>query len=110
MTSERKWLTLKEIEQRTGIPKGKVRRLVEDYVLPATGGRGAERVPEAFLDGSEPRSDVRGTFMLLLDSGFSHDGALDWLLSVEDSLGVAPIDALIAGRKAEVRRVAQALA
>ena len=33
-----------------------------------------------------------------------------WLLEEDDSLAAAPIDALRAGRKAEVRRVAQALA
>ena len=36
--------------------------------------------------------------------------AIDWLLSDEDSLGTSPVQALLAGRKAEVRRVAQALA
>jgi hypothetical protein len=35
---------------------------------------------------------------------------MEWLLEPDDSLGVAPITALRAGRKAEVRRVAQALA
>lgn len=107
---ERKWLTLKEIEQRTGLPKGKVRRLVEDHVLPAIGSRGDEKVPEDFLEGDTPRSDVRGTFMVLLDAGFSNEEAMQWFLETEDSLGVAPIDALMSGRKAEVRRVAQALA
>jgi hypothetical protein len=34
---------------------------------------------------------------------------MNWLLTPEDSLGVSPVDALKAGRKAEVRRVAQAL-
>ena len=48
--------------------------------------------------------------MLLADSGYTDDEAMHWLLSEEDSLGAAPIDALRAGRKAEVRRVAQALA
>ena len=37
------------------------------------------------------------------------DEAMQWLLNDEESLGVAPIVALRAGRKAEVRRVAQAL-
>jgi hypothetical protein len=46
---------------------------------------------------------------VLADSGFTDEQAMHWLLSQEDSLGVAPIDALRAGRKAEVRRVAQAL-
>jgi hypothetical protein len=33
-----------------------------------------------------------------------------WLTNDDDTLGAAPIEALRAGRKAEVRRVAQALA
>ena len=41
--------------------------------------------------------------------GYSDDEAMHWLLTEEESLGIAPIDALRAGRKAEVRRVAQAL-
>jgi hypothetical protein len=43
------------------------------------------------------------------DAGYSDDEAMHWLLSAEESLGVSPIEALRAGRKAEVRRVAQAL-
>jgi hypothetical protein len=34
---------------------------------------------------------------------------MHWLLTAEESIGIPPIDALRAGRKAEVRRVAQAL-
>ena len=41
---------------------------------------------------------------------YTDDEAMRWMLTPEDSLGVAPIDALRSGRKAEVRRVAQALA
>ena len=47
---------------------------------------------------------------MLADAGFTDDEAIDWLLDEEDSLGTTPIEALRAGRKAEVRRVAQALA
>jgi hypothetical protein len=46
---------------------------------------------------------------VLGDAGFADEEAVDWLIDVEETLGVAPIDALRAGRKAEVRRVAQAL-
>jgi len=35
---------------------------------------------------------------------------MNWLLSPDESLGIPPIEALKAGRKAEVRRVAQSLA
>ena len=45
-----------------------------------------------------------------VDARFSDDEAMDWLLEPEESLGTSPIEALRAGRKAEVRRVAQALA
>ena len=47
---------------------------------------------------------------MLGDSGFNDDEAMHWLLSPEDSLGTSPIEALRAGRKAEVRRVAQSSA
>lgn len=110
VTSDRNWLTLHDIGERTGLPPGRLRRLIEDHVMPAVRLKGQFSVPEAFLDGDEPRNDIRGTFVLLLDAGFDNDEAVHWLLETEESLGVAPIDALAAGRKAEVRRVAQALA
>jgi hypothetical protein len=47
--------------------------------------------------------------VVLGDSGFTDDEAMHWLLETEDSIGMSPIAALRAGRKAEVRRVAQAL-
>jgi hypothetical protein len=52
---------------------------------------------------------LRGTIVVLGDAGFSDDEAIHWLLNPDDSLGDTPIAALRAGRKAEVRRVAQAL-
>ena len=107
---DRTWLTLPEIAERLGIAVTRVRRLIEDKHLVATRRDGVLRVPEAFLDEEGPRPELRGTVILLNDSGYSDDEAVAWLLSTEDSLGAAPIDALRAGRKAEVRRVAQALA
>ena len=67
-------------------------------------------MPEVFLGPDGPLPELRGTIIVLGDDGFSDEAALDWLLDTEESLGAAPIDALLAGRKAEVRRVAQALA
>ena len=46
---------------------------------------------------------------MLHDAGFTDDEAIDWLLTSEESIGLPPIEALRAGRKSEVRRVAQAL-
>ena len=47
---------------------------------------------------------------MLHDAGFSDDEVIDWLLTPEESIGIAPIEALRQGRKSEVRRVAQVLA
>jgi hypothetical protein len=70
---------------------------------------GVWKVPESFIVDGEPMSELRGTLVVLADSGFSDEEAMHWLLTEEESLGVSPIDALHQGRKAEVRRVAQAL-
>ncbi len=103
------WLTIPELVEVLGIPQGRVRRLIEDRALLATRVDGVLKVPAAFLSGNEPLGDLRGTIVVLGDAGFSDDEAIHWLLSEEDSLGVTPVSALKAGRKAEVRRVAQAL-
>lgn len=103
------WLTIPDLVERLGLPQSRVRRLIEDRALLATRVDGVLRVPAAFLAGSEPLGDLKGTIVVLGDAGFSDDEAIRWLLAEEDSLGVPPVDALKAGRKAEVRRVAQAL-
>ena len=106
----RSWLPVDEVAKRLGVSTSRVRRLVEDRHLLAVRREGVLSVPEVFLDGAEPFHLLRGTAILLGDCGFEDREAVEWLLTPEESLGVAPIDALHAGRKAEVRRVAQALA
>ncbi len=86
-----------------------MRRLIEDKHLLAARIDGVLKVPADFLVESEPLTALRGTLFVLADDGFNDDEAMTWLFSVEESLQAAPIDALRAGRKAEVRRVAQAL-
>lgn len=103
------WLTIPDLVELMGLPQGKVRRLIDDRVLLSARVDGVIKVPAAFLSGSEPLSDLRGTIVVLGDAGYSDDETIHWLLTEEDSLGVSPVDALKAGRKAEVRRVAQAL-
>ena len=109
-TPDATWLTVPDLTELLGIKVSQVRRLIEDRALLARKIDGVWKVPAAFIVENEPMSELRGTLVVLGDSGFSDDEAMDWLLNVEESLGVAPIDALRAGRKAEVRRVAQALA
>ena len=107
--SDTRWLTLPELVDILGIGVGKVRRLIEDHSLLASKVDGVWKVPESFIRDAEPLPELRGTLLVLHDSGYSDDEAMHWLLTEEESLGIAPIDALRAGRKAEVRRVAQAL-
>jgi hypothetical protein len=109
-SDDRVWLTVPDVAERLGSTPARVRRLLEDKHLLAVRRDGVLRIPEVFLHGEEPLPELRGTAILLGDSGFDDEGAVAWLLDDEDSLGAAPIDALRAGRKAEVRRVAQALA
>ena len=83
--------------------------MIEDHHLLAVRRDKTLVIPSVFIRDGEPLPELRGTIFVLQDMGFSPEEAMDWLLEVEDSLGVAPIDALLAGRKAEVRRIAQAL-
>jgi hypothetical protein len=109
VTAARDWLTVPDLVDILGIPQGRVRRLIEENVLLGVRVDGVLKVPADFLRDGEPLSELKGTVVVLHDAGYSDDEAMHWLLEEEESLGVAPIDALLAGRKAEVRRVAQSL-
>jgi hypothetical protein len=104
------WLTIPDLAERFNLPLGKVRRLLEERYLAAVRLDGVLRVPADFVDGAEPLQDLRGTLILLHDNGYTDEEAVDWLLGEDGILAARPIDALRSGRKAEVRRVAQALA
>lgn len=120
------WLTLPEVAERLGTDVGKVRQMVADRRVLAVrcGEPAALRVPEAFLvpghlaNPAAPAhgpdvpawtvlASLQGTFTVLSDAGFSDDEAVAWLFTPDDSLPGTPIDALRAGRKSEVRRLAQ---
>jgi hypothetical protein len=109
-TPQRTWLTIPDLVTILGVNAGRVHRLIEDKHLLAARRDGVLKVPADFLVDDEPMHELRGTLFVLADAGFSDDEAMQWLLNAQESLGSAPIDALRAGRKAEVRRVAQALA
>lgn len=110
MVTERTWLTIPEVAERLGLSPGKVHRLIEEHTLLAVRRDGALRVPEDFLGDEGPVRELRGTVVVLRDAGYTDDEAMTWLLEERDELGTAPIAALRAGRKAEVRRIAQSLA
>ena len=92
-----------------GETPGRVRRLLDDHHLVAMRVDGALKIPAEFFVDSEPLSSLRGTIIVLLDRGFSTDEIVEWLFETEETMGEAPIAVLRAGRKSEVRRVAQSL-
>ncbi|GAA0961617.1 Rv2175c family DNA-binding protein [Frigoribacterium faeni] len=108
--ADTEWLAVPDLVERTGSSVSRVRRLFDEHALVGTRVDGALRTPAIFIgDDGQPRPELRGTLTVLADNGFDDDEALDWLMSNDDSLDAAPIAALLAGRKAEVRRVAQSL-
>lgn len=107
--ADQQWHTIDEVGELLGISTTRVRRLIEDRALASVRIDGEPRIPVEFLDGEEPRSDIRGTLIVLGDAGYTVEQAVHWLLTDTSALGDPPIAALLAGRKAEVRRVAQAL-
>ncbi|HEY6799848.1 MAG TPA: Rv2175c family DNA-binding protein [Agromyces sp.] len=104
------WLTVPDLVELLGQTPSRIRRLIDDRHLLATRVDGVLKVPSSFLRDGAPLPELHGTAMVLADNGFSDAEALEWLLGEEDSLGTSPIAALRSGRKAEVRRIAQALA
>lgn len=107
--AEIRWLTIPDLVEILGIGVSRVRRLIEDRSLLAIRVDGVWQVPDLFIRDAEVLPELRGTLTVLADRGFSDEEAMHWLLESEESLVVSPILALRAGRKAEVRRVAQAL-
>ncbi len=104
------WLTIPEVAEAIGETPGRVRRLLDEHYLIGTRRNGPITVPAVFLVDGAPLGSLRGTIIALQDAGFADDEVIDWLLTDQDELGRAPIAALLAGHKSEVRRVARALA
>ena len=109
-SSDTGWLTVPLLVDALGMGVSRVRRLIEDRALLAVRRDGVLMVPEVFIRDGEPLHELRGTLVVLADNGFTDEEAMTWLLDPDEVLDASPIDALRSGRKAEVRRVAQALA
>lgn len=104
------YLTVPDLVELFGLPVGKVHRLLEDHHLAAIRVDGVLKVPAEFVLDGDPLSSLRGTVLTLLDSGFSIDEAVAWLLAENEELGERPIASLRAGKKSAVRRATQGLA
>ncbi|MFN3950322.1 Rv2175c family DNA-binding protein [Microbacterium sp.] len=107
---ETDWLTIPDLVEILDEPLGRVRRLVDEQYLVGSRRDGVFKIPSVFLVDARPLPSLRGTIIVLHDAGFGPDETIDWLLTPEETIGVAPIEALRAGRKSEVRRVAATLA
>lgn len=106
------WLPLPDIAESTGEVVTKVRRWLDDKSLIGlkVGSPRVLKVPALFVTDEGPVPSLRGTIHLLADAGYSDEEAIVWLFTPDDSLPGRPIDHLVAGRKSEIRRRAQALA
>lgn len=121
------WLTVPDVAERLDTTVAKVRRLLEERRIvgvrrgepPVLGIPASFLVPGHLANPAQPGSPdespewavlaaLQGTFTLLSDVGFDDESALAWLFTPDESLGCTPMAALRAGRKSEVRRVAQA--
>lgn len=105
------WLTVPDIAERLGVPLSRVRQWIADreVVAARVGERSVLAVPARFFDASGPRSDLRGTITVLADGGMADAEIIRWLFTPDATLPIdgAPIDALWAGHKREIRRRAQ---
>jgi hypothetical protein len=110
------WSTLPDVAEALDLEIRRVRGLVADRHLVGVkrGERTTFQVPTAFLvttdEGTRVLETLRGTATVLQDAGFDDAEALRWLFTEQESLDTTPIAAMRAGRRAEVRRLAQALA
>lgn len=104
------WITVPDAAELLGVPLGRVHRMIEEHELVAVKIDGVKKIPAEIIVDGEPLHSLKGTVSVLLDSGFSLEGAVEWLYTPDETLPGTPMAALIAGRKTEIRRRAQALA
>lgn len=115
MTDAPEWLPVPDFADRLGVSASHIREMVRDGALAAVrrGERQTIQLPTDFIVEADGVPTIlptlRGTLTLLRDAGFDDASALEWLMSVEDELGMTPLAALREGRRSHVRRVAQAL-
>lgn len=113
-----RWYSVPEVAELIGVRHSDVRAMLRDHKLLAVprGPNAAAAVPAELLlgpdetDGPGPLPALRGTLMLLADSGYDAEESFRWLFTPHDELEATPIAALRARRTHAVRRAAQTLA
>jgi hypothetical protein len=102
------WLTVPDIAERLGLRLSDVRQLITDRQILSLriGPRHVISIPAKFVNEDGLLPELPGTFTVLRDSRMTDTEILRWLFTPDDTLPVpgAPMDALLAGFKTEVRR------
>ena len=102
------WLTVPDIAERLGLRLSDVRQLITDRQILSVriGPRHVISVPAKFVNEDGLLPELPGTFTVLRDSRMTDNEILRWLFTPDDTLPApgAPMDALLAGFKTEVRR------
>nr|WP_246297191.1 Rv2175c family DNA-binding protein [Janibacter cremeus] len=101
------WLTLPDIAEQLGVRITQVHRMLKDGELVAVrrGERNVLSVPQEFIGEDGPLPELRGTFTVLHDGGFTDEEIVEWMFARDDRLvGGTPIGAIRQGAKTEVRR------
>jgi hypothetical protein len=102
------WLTVPDIGELMGLRLSDVRQMIEDRQVLGVriGPRKVMSVPSKFFNEEGPLPELPGTFTVLGDGRMTDTQILRWLFTPDESLPVsgAPMDALLAGFKTEVRR------
>jgi len=102
------WLTVPDIAERLGLRLSDVRQLITDRQILSVriGPRHVISVPAKFVNEDGLLPELPGTFTVLRDGRMTDAEILRWLFTPDSTLPVpgAPMDALLAGFKTEVRR------
>lgn len=106
------WLNLPDVAETLGVAITRVHSLISERSLVSVrvGERRIRSVPADFLVDGAVLESLKGTVVVLADSGYGDEDIIRWLYTEDESLPGRPIDALREGRKTEIRRRAQAAA
>lgn len=108
------WLSIPEVADAIGVRQRQVRKMITDGDLLAhrIGRNLAVGVPAVFIRDGELLPSLAGTVTVLRDARLTDDEAMHWLFTPDETLPLpgSPMQMLLAGRKAEIRKRASELA
>ncbi|MDO5048450.1 MAG: Rv2175c family DNA-binding protein [Actinomycetaceae bacterium] len=108
------FLTQREAAEKLGVAPTRIKQLWAENEILKVVKDGKPMVPAKCLTDEngfwEPLPTIHGTMFMLLDAGFSHDEATEWMLTEQESLGAVPLDCLADSRVRDVRNAILPLA